>query len=138
MKLYQNGAGALAVFPSPEWTNISRRMLVFLGAVGAALALSLILVLLLGAMSVVSVSAVPAFEGAPHRGVELLPLGPVNPKHEILKSLMWDMRFAPVLGYLPMASISHLRSHISHPHLNKGMATQKHDHAHRTWFLTVK
>jgi hypothetical protein len=30
--------------------------------------------------------------------LEPLHLGPVNPKHEILKSLMWDMRFGQVLG----------------------------------------
>ena len=43
----------------------------------------------------------------PMAELEPLPLDPVNPKHEILKSLMWDMGFGHELGYLRIAFIPH-------------------------------
>jgi hypothetical protein len=47
--------------------------------------------------------------------LEPLPLGPVNSKHDIIKNLMWNMGFySGIFGW-------HL-SHISHPHLEKGIA----------------
>jgi hypothetical protein len=72
--------------------------------------------------------------------LEPLPLGPVNPKHEILKSLMWDMGYEICAGtrlfadgfYLTSqishlrSHISHLTSHISHPHL------KRHSHSNMT------
>jgi hypothetical protein len=47
-----------------------------------------------------------------------------NPKLGIFGSLMWDMGYEICVGTWLVASISHLRSHISHPHLKKGIATQ--------------
>jgi hypothetical protein len=45
-----------------------------------------------------------------------LPFDPANPKDEILRNLMWDMRFEPVRGY---ADGFYLTSQISHLDLKK-------------------
>jgi hypothetical protein len=68
---------------------------------------------------------------------------PLDPKHEILKSLMWDMGYAicagtrlfaagfyltsftlwnPACGGFARGEIPQGKSHISHPHLEKGIA----------------
>jgi hypothetical protein len=54
--------------------------------------------------------------------LEPFPLGPVNPKHEIPKCLMWDMRYEICVD-TPLSSDGfYLTSQISHPHLKKGIA----------------
>ena len=54
--------------------------------------------------------------------LEPLQLGPVNPKHEILKSLMWDMGYAIWARTQEFAGGIYLTSQISHPHLEKAIA----------------
>ena len=57
--------------------------------------------------------------------METLALGPVNPKLEILKSLMWDMGYEICAGTRLFAHGLYLTSqtHIAHPRLKKGIAT---------------